>query len=128
LDSDHKVAKSMLSKVRLAFFVLAIIGTYGIAAALSVLNLSIFDIVYFVIIPHLSLAGPVFASLQGRKGRTLPMWFSIAAAASVGLVFVVLGTKFDVSWAVEGAGLFTIATSVLASRATSSKAEPIAKG
>jgi hypothetical protein len=114
LDASPKTSKTLIAKVRLAFFGLAILGCFGITYFLGFLGLSVFDILYFVVVPHLSLFGPVFASLVGRRGGKLSMSWAILVAAVVGWLAVYLGTKHyeEYKWLlVDGAGLLTIIAS-----------------
>jgi hypothetical protein len=114
LDADPATARAMLSRTRVAFVIMALLGSFGITRFIAVLGLNIFDILYFVIIPHLALTGPVFASLHGRTakhGLVIPL----VASAAIGYLAVFIGTSEERQWIVEGAGVFTIvASSVLA--------------
>lgn len=113
LDASPNISKSLITKIRFAFFGLAILGSFGITWFMARLGLSVFDILYLVVIPHLALSGPVFASLSGRRQRALSMWWALLLGAATGLFAVFVGTRAGYGWLVEGAGFFTILTSTI---------------
>jgi hypothetical protein len=114
LDSVSERADRLLTLIRVALVVIAVVAIWGVRFLLAALNLSLFDFIYIVIITQLSLIGPVLAALLSNRGARFPLWLPILIALAVGFGSIMVGTRREVKWIIDGAGAFTIFASCIA--------------
>ena len=116
LDAVPEEAERLLIRIRIALIFIAIVAIWGARFLINdVLKGSLFDFVYIVIITQLALIGPVLTGLLNRVARRFPLWLPIFIALAIGFGSIIVGTKFDIKWLIDGAGTFTIFASCIAS-------------
>lgn len=113
IDADPIESEKTLLYLRLALIIIGITSIWGVQYLLELLNLSLFNFVYVVIITQLSLIGPVLYALIENKKSHVNGSVAILSALFVGFSATILGSFFNIGWIVDGAGTFTIITSVL---------------
>jgi hypothetical protein len=113
VESDPEKSERILLAVRTSLILLAIASSWGVSLLLEVLNLSLFQFVYVVIITQLALIGPILVGITTTRIARLPLWLSITISLIVGFGSVLFGAVHQLQWMVDGAGTFTIASSIL---------------
>lgn len=125
IDSDEDLATKVLISVRIFIGVIAIAGTIGVFGLLE-LGISLFDIVYVLIICQLALTGPVLAGLWNRMGIGNRMIWAIVAGLLVGFGAFGGSQLTGLEWLHTGAGFFTmLASATVAFRVTTPPAATI---
>lgn len=124
LDSDKDRAEGILSSTRILLAIFAFSGIFAIPAMFDWFGVTVFDSVYIVIVLQLAILGPVLLALRpgtetnGAQVNSIPMpmWLPIILAAIVGFACNYIGNRHeDAKWLAEGAGTFTMTTSILVS-------------
>lgn len=115
LDQDDKKANKILLQTRVILIFIAIFSTLIVRIILDKTGLNLFEFVYIVIISQLSLTGPVITALFKRKPKNVPLWTAILIALSVGFGCIIWGTFSNSKFLTDGAGTFSLLTSVIIS-------------
>lgn len=113
LDNNPLKAEKLLVWIRISLVVCAVFGVYGVRQLFDILNLSLFDFVYVLVIMQLSLIGSVLFSLFKIPSKRYSGYISILLSLFIGFLSVYLGSKTGKSWLTDGAGTFTIMASIL---------------
>ncbi|GEM_PF-2084103 len=115
IDESDKNSYATLTRLRFAFVAIVIVSVWGVSALAEFLGLTLFDLVYLVIIPQLAILGPVLMGLIGREycgeaSRT--MAYVMIGAFLVGLLATWSGPAIGQTWLVDVAGTLTVVVSV----------------
>jgi hypothetical protein len=113
LDKDERKANRLLMLTKIVLIILALISTLGVRFLLKESGLNLFDFVYIVIISQLALGGPVLVSLLSRNKTKFPAWGVILLALITGFGSIILGSKMDSRFFIDGAGVFTLSISLI---------------
>jgi hypothetical protein len=112
LDSDGPRAEKMLLGARVALVGIGLISVWGVDFILNALGLKLFDFVYVVILTQLALIGPVLFALATVRRPILPGWLAIVISLVVGFGFTIAGAVYELKWAIDGAGVFAVLSSL----------------
>jgi Na+/proline symporter len=102
LDRDKESAYRILGFVRISFVALAIFGVWGISYLMKLFGLSEFMILYVVVVPAMSLVGPIYIMLIGRAVKTRYIAIAPITAVAVGMILIAMGDSWPM-WAGTGA-------------------------
>lgn len=97
-------------EARIAVLIVGVAASWGVEAWVHWLGGSIFNFVYIVIIPQLSLVGPVLIALRSQSHgyRRSGMWIVILSSCAIGLLCSIVGSAIRNSLLVDGAGAVTV--------------------
>jgi Na+/proline symporter len=113
IDKDDELARKLLGYVRLLLGVLAFVGTLGVYVLVNSYNVSLFNVVYVLVICQLALTGPVVVGFQKAKRAGDGMVWSIIVGLCVGFGSTLGSRLFHQEWLLTGAGCFTMLASYL---------------
>ena len=99
--------------IRLFLLFIAIAATWGIKFIFKITGANLFDFVYIVIITQLALFGPVIIALVTNRLSVKFMWVSIVIALLFGFGSIAVGTIFQYKFIIDGAGTFTLFSSII---------------
>lgn len=116
LDSVRLTSAKILLVLRCFLALIVFGGAVGVWILTNRLDISLFDILYVLIVCQLSLTGCVMMSLFGgsRLKKTSLMYLSIFLGAIIGFGFVAAGKLLSVDWMLQGAGTFAAISSYIA--------------
>ena len=118
VDKNRQRSDLLLGAVRVFLSLIALLGTLGVYWLLNATGLSLFDIVYVLIIAQLSLFGPVFVALRWPEASSKTMHWAIIIGLTVGAVCIFVGkVSLGVAWLLECAGTFALLSSLVAALA-----------
>jgi Na+/pantothenate symporter len=112
IDSNEGRANRLLAFIRLFIGVIALVGSIGVFALVDGLKISLFDIVYVLIICQLSLTGPVLAGLWHRLPVGDRMVWAIVTGLLVGFGAFWSSRVTAQEWLLTGAGFFAMFASI----------------
>jgi hypothetical protein len=112
-QKNRSFNESNLTTARWTLFSFAIFSAVGTLLFQSLTGMNVFDFVYVVVIAQLSLLGPIAIGYIVDRPIVHFMWLSIVGGNVVGFGCVFLGTLKGLTFLVDGAGTFTLLTSLL---------------
>src|SRR5690606_2403713 len=113
LDADPRLANKLLIILRGILLLVTIFGTLGVLYLNQILDVSLFDLTYVMIISQLTLIGPILLGMRGRIGKTSNMPYAIYVSLIIGFGCFFVGKFLDSDFLMTGAGFFTLATSYI---------------
>lgn len=120
IDKNDDLAKKLLGYLRLFLGVIAVAGTWGVYILVNRLGITLFDIVYVLIISQLALTGPVLVGFhKGRHAGDRIFW-SIVVALAVGFGSFAGSRLLHQEWLLTGAGVFTMLASFVVAESIAS--------
>lgn len=120
-NKQNVSSKKKLLLVRIALILIAIIAVWGVKFILFITGANLFDFVYIVIITQLALFGPVLIGLATDRVSKKHMWLAIIIGLIVGFGSIGVGTLYDQKLLLDGAGTFTLVSSLIFSYLISNK-------
>jgi Na+/proline symporter len=111
LSNKLKNSKN-LSKISVIIF--GLISIWGIQLLFNALKLNLFELVYIIIISQLALVGPVIVGIMSNKKNNL-MFIPILIGLFIGFGSSIYGIIAENKILIDGAGSFTIISSILSS-------------
>jgi hypothetical protein len=114
-NQENVNSKRKLIFVRFTLILIAFIAIWGVKYILHITGANLFDFVYIVIITQLALFGPVLIGLATDRISSKNMWLSIIIGLIVGFGSIAIGTKNDLKFLIDGAGTFTLLSSLFIS-------------
>lgn len=112
LDANESRAQGLLTFIRLCLGLIAVLGTLGVFALVDGLKISLFDIVYVLIICQLALTGPILFGLWGKFAAGDRMVWAIVVGLLVGFGSFICSRGTCPEWLLTGAGFFTMLASL----------------
>jgi Na+/proline symporter len=111
LDQNPDLAKKLLILIRVVLLFIIALGTLGVLYLNKVLNVSLFDLTYIMVISQLTLIGPILFGMKDHVTKTNFMSLAIYGSLAVGFISFFVGKFINSDFLMTGAGFFTLIVS-----------------
>lgn len=111
-QDDYNPGKKLII-VRLLLILIAAMAMWGVKFILYITGANLFDFVFIIIISQLALFGPIIIGLATDRTSKYSMWLPIVIALITGFGLIIVGTKYELKYLIDGAGTFTILASLI---------------
>lgn len=104
----QRLVVRIMAGARIALVSAAVLATYGITWFSDLMQVSLFDQVYLVVVAQLALFGPVIVGLSGRRPRPFSGPIAIVASLLIGYILAGYGTANVLPDVVNSASMVTL--------------------